>query len=212
MRRSPWDHPKGPERYADAHRARPTKPGARGQLAALLGQPATSSRLSHTTRSVRAATFHDYGWLRYETSPLIDAESGEPYPFLQVPMTAQQLASYQWSLDLMADIDPYSGLVVKHAPPRGCGRAATNDQASRAGRYNLTKLSPEVQGALIVEPGLAGAAARHARRQAFGRINLPPHAGVGPARPLFCCQEPHHDFVELGAREATATATACGSR
>ena len=42
---------------------------------------------------VRAATFHDYGWLRYETSPLIRPETGEPYSFLQVPMTAQQLGS-----------------------------------------------------------------------------------------------------------------------
>ena len=39
---------------------------------------------------VRAATYHDYGWLRYETSPLINPENGEPYPFLKAPMTPQQ--------------------------------------------------------------------------------------------------------------------------
>src|SRR6185436_7282892 len=34
---------------------------------------------------VRAATFHDYGWLRYETSPLINPETGEPYAFQNLP-------------------------------------------------------------------------------------------------------------------------------
>ena len=79
-----------------------------GQLAAHWG-----NREFETPRPydsvVRAATFHDYGWLRYETSPLIHPDGGEPYPFLQVPMTDQQLGSYQWALDWMADIDPYSG-------------------------------------------------------------------------------------------------------
>ncbi len=93
---------------------------------------------------VRAATFHDYGWLRYETSPLIRPESGEPYPFLQVPMTAQQLGSYQWALDWMADIDPYSGLIISmHRTGLWQGRYGTIKHP--AGRYNLTTLSPEVQ-------------------------------------------------------------------
>src|SRR4029077_15078560 len=61
---------------------------------------------------VRAATFHDYGWLRYETSPLIDPATGEPYPFLQLPLGAAQLEAYQWSLDWLAGVDPYSGLII----------------------------------------------------------------------------------------------------
>src|SRR5262249_33598066 len=93
---------------------------------------------------VRAATFHDYGWLRYETSPLVAPQTGEPYAFLQVPMTDTQLASYQWALDWMADIDPYSGLIVSmHRTGLWKGRYQTIKHP--AGRYNLTALSPEVQ-------------------------------------------------------------------
>ena len=54
---------------------------------------------------VRAATFHDYGWLRYETGPLINPDTGEPYQFLQLPLGSTQLESYQWSLDWLAGID-----------------------------------------------------------------------------------------------------------
>src|SRR5215510_14503819 len=61
---------------------------------------------------VRAASYHDFGCLRYETSPLLDAETRKPYPFLRVPLTPTQLASYQWSLDWVADIVPYAGLIV----------------------------------------------------------------------------------------------------
>lgn len=61
---------------------------------------------------VRAAGFHDYGWLRYETSPLIHDETGEPYGFQNLPFSRSQLESYQWSLDWMADIDRYSGLIM----------------------------------------------------------------------------------------------------
>jgi len=82
-----------------------------GQLAAHWGNGVFEPPTPYDS-VVRAATFHDFGWLRYETSPLIDDKTGEPYPFLQVPMTPQQLGAYQWSLDWMADIDPYSGLIV----------------------------------------------------------------------------------------------------
>ena len=61
---------------------------------------------------VRAAAFHDYAWLRYETSPLIHPETGEPYQFLQVPLGATQLEAYQWSLDWLAGIDRYAGLII----------------------------------------------------------------------------------------------------
>ena len=65
-----------------------------GQLAAHWGN--TTFAVPKPYESVvRAATFHDYGWLRYETSPLVNPESGEPYPFLKVPMTDKQLGAYQ---------------------------------------------------------------------------------------------------------------------
>jgi hypothetical protein len=58
---------------------------------------------------VRAATYHDYGWLSYETSPIIN-DAGETPDFRQVG--ARQLDSYQWCVDWLSGIDRYSGLLV----------------------------------------------------------------------------------------------------
>src|SRR5947208_15818285 len=82
-----------------------------GQLAALWGNDQFDHPEPYDS-VVRAAAFHDYGWLRYETSPLLNSETGEPYSFLQVPLIPTQLDAYQWSLDWMAGIDRYSGLIV----------------------------------------------------------------------------------------------------
>ena len=92
---------------------------------------------------VRAATFHDYGWLRYETSPLVDPQSGIPYQFLHVPLTEAQLGAYQWSLDWMTDIDPYAGLIVSmHRTGLWRGRYDTIEHPPA---YHLPALSPEVK-------------------------------------------------------------------
>src|SRR5215471_10680138 len=56
----------------------------------------------------RAAVFHDFGWLRYETRPEVDPASGEPYTFISLPFTAEQLEAYQWCVDWLAEVDPYS--------------------------------------------------------------------------------------------------------
>jgi uncharacterized protein DUF3891 len=92
---------------------------------------------------VRAATFHDFGWLRYETAPLVDPKTGTPYQFLHVPLTETQLGAYQWSLDWMTDIDPYAGLIVSmHRTGLWRGRYET---VKHPRGYNLPSLSPEVQ-------------------------------------------------------------------
>ena len=112
-----------------------------GQLAAHWGNADFAEPRPYES-VVRAATFHDYGWLRYETNPLISPESGEPYQFLQVPLTSTQLNAYQWSLDWMADIDPYSGLIVSmHRTGLWKGRYQTIKHPMG---YNLKTLSPEV--------------------------------------------------------------------
>ena len=59
---------------------------------------------------MRAAVYHDYGWLRYETSPIVNDETGETPDFRQVG--GRQLDSYQWCVDWMTGIDRYSGLIV----------------------------------------------------------------------------------------------------
>ncbi len=143
---------------------------------------------------VRAATFHDYGWLRYETSPLIHPETGEPYPFLGVPMTPQQLGSYQWALDWMADIDPYSGLVVSmHRTGLWKGRYGLIKHP--AGRYNLTKLSPEVEA--FIAHNEAWQERQRATLDAKGVWTNYRLMQVWDLLGLyFCCQEPYDDHVE----------------
>jgi hypothetical protein len=60
----------------------------------------------------RAATFHDFGWLRYETKPQLNTETHEPYTFINLPFDPEQLNSYQWVVDWLASVDPYSALLV----------------------------------------------------------------------------------------------------
>lgn len=48
-----------------------------GQLAAHWGNREFAKPQPYTS-VVRAATFHDFGWLRYETSPLLGAAAGSP--------------------------------------------------------------------------------------------------------------------------------------
>jgi hypothetical protein len=60
----------------------------------------------------RAAVFHDFGWLRYETRPDVNPDTGEPYTFLSLPSSSDQLEAYQWCVDWLAGVDPYSALLV----------------------------------------------------------------------------------------------------
>jgi len=64
---------------------------------------------------VRAAMFHDSGWYDYEASPSIAADTGKPLNFLQVTWGKPQRRAFEWAIDWMTRIDPYSGLLVsKH--------------------------------------------------------------------------------------------------
>ena len=142
---------------------------------------------------VRAASYHDFGWLRYETSPLLDAATGEPYPFLRVPLTATQLASYQWSLDWMADIDPYAGLIVSmHRTGLWKGRYGT---IAHPQGYNLKVLDPAIQAfvdrneawqerqrASLDDKGLWG---NYRLMQVWDLLGL-----------FFGCQDPYADFID----------------
>ena len=65
--------------------------------------------------TVRAAQYHDAGWLRYETKPYFDPSTGKTPNFREVPNDRTQLESYQWALDWVTAIDGYAGLLVsKH--------------------------------------------------------------------------------------------------
>jgi hypothetical protein len=60
----------------------------------------------------RAAAFHDFGWLRYETAPLWSEASGETPGFREIPATTAQLEGYAWCGDWLLAADPYAGLLV----------------------------------------------------------------------------------------------------
>jgi Protein of unknown function (DUF3891) len=60
----------------------------------------------------RAAAFHDFGWLRYETAPLFDAATQATPEFRQAPTTEAQLEAYQWCIDGLLAADPYAALIV----------------------------------------------------------------------------------------------------
>lgn len=60
----------------------------------------------------RAATFHDFGYLRYETQPAFNAETGETPNFLAVLTDAERLAEYQWCFEWLLGPDPYAGMLV----------------------------------------------------------------------------------------------------
>jgi hypothetical protein len=60
----------------------------------------------------RAATFHDFGYLRYETSPAFNSETGQTPNFRDVLTDAKRLEEYQWCFDWFLGPDPYAGNLV----------------------------------------------------------------------------------------------------
>ncbi|MGH6982564.1 MAG: DUF3891 family protein, partial [Stellaceae bacterium] len=82
-----------------------------GQMAAHWGNDRFAT--PHPFGSVaRAAAFHDFGWLRYETEPYFDPTTGETPEFRRAPSTARQLDGYAWCTDWLLAGDPYASLIV----------------------------------------------------------------------------------------------------
>ncbi len=143
---------------------------------------------------VRAAVFHDYGWLRYETAPLLNRETGRPYQFLELPFSQEQTDAYQWCIDWLTDIDPYSGLIAS-MHRTGLWKNRYDTMTHPSGKYDLKGLRPEIQ-ALID---------RNEDRQQRQRAELDETKVWTSYRLLqvwdllglyFCCQEPYDDYVE----------------
>src|SRR6266567_1893562 len=80
----------------------------------------------------RAATFHDFGWLRYETRPEVDPKTGEPYTFINLPFNPQQLDAYQWCVDWLA-----ASTAIRRCSSAciasGCGSRAMKPSPTRPG-------------------------------------------------------------------------------
>jgi len=163
-----------------------------GQLAALWGNDTFAAPQPYAS-VVRAAAFHDYGWLRYETSPLLHPETGEPYQFLQVPLGTTQLEAYQWSLDWLAGIDRYAGLIISmHRTGLWKNRYGT---ITHPGGYNLRDLTPEVRQ--FIERNEAWQERERASWDAnplwtnYRLMQVWDLLGL-----YFCCHEPQEDYVE----------------
>ena len=60
---------------------------------------------------VVAAERHDDGWAVWEQSPMMDADTGRPLNFLDVPVPAH-LAFYRAGIAAITDEDAYAGLLV----------------------------------------------------------------------------------------------------
>jgi hypothetical protein len=85
-----------------------------GQCAAHWGNGAFA-RPEPNEAVVRAAMFHDSGWYDYEASPTIAPDNGRPLNFMQVPWGKPQRQAFEWAIEWMTRVDPYSGLLLsKH--------------------------------------------------------------------------------------------------
>jgi len=140
----------------------------------------------------RAAAYHDYGWLRYETAPILLPESGETPEFRQLPGSDAQLAAYQWCVDWLSDIDPYAGLLVgMHRTGLWRGRYETIAHPENTARKLGT----------AIEDYVARNEARQEReRKAFDAQEVWTNYRLLQVWDLlglyFCCAEPCVDYIE----------------
>ncbi len=92
---------------------------------------------------VRAAMFHDRGWIRYETGPQLNAEGKTPN-YREVPSDAAQIEAFEWAGDWLGNIDSYAGLMIaKHRTGLYQGRYGVMTSPSAVQRG---KLKPEIEG------------------------------------------------------------------
>jgi Protein of unknown function (DUF3891) len=153
----------------------------------------------------RAAAFHDFGWLRYETAPLYDAASGETPEFRRAPATADQLEGYQWCIDGLLAADAYAALIVSmHRTGLWRGRYDTIDHP---GHPVPPALPPPVMA--FIERNEARQARERAQFDA-GEVRVNYHLlQVWDLLGLyFTCQDPYRQYVDpvpTGYRAGDAT-------
>jgi hypothetical protein len=83
-----------------------------GQIAANWGNETFSAPTPYAS-VVRAATYHDFGWLQYESAPLFNATAGTTLHYLDIPNTRDQLEAHRTWSDWLTRVDTYSGLLVR---------------------------------------------------------------------------------------------------
>jgi hypothetical protein len=96
---------------------------------------------------VRAAMFHDRGWIRYETGPQLNSATGKTPNYREVPNDRAQLEAFEWAGDWLSGIDPYAGLMIaRHRTGLWQGRygAMTHPPAIQRG-----KLPPDIEAFIV---------------------------------------------------------------
>ena len=140
----------------------------------------------------RAAAYHDYGWLRYETAPILKSEPGETPGFREVPGSAAQLAAYQWCIDWLTSIDRYAGLIVS-MHRTGLWRARYNT-------ISYPKNTTPKLGADVEQFVAANEARQEQERKSFDATELWTNYRLLQVWDLlglyFCCQDPSEDHIE----------------
>jgi hypothetical protein len=92
---------------------------------------------------VRAAMFHDRGWIGYETGPQLDAQTGRTPNYRDVPTDRAQLDAFEWAGDWLSAIDAYAGLMIaRHRTGLWQGRYGVITQPPARQRG---KLAPEIE-------------------------------------------------------------------
>ncbi len=162
-----------------------------GQFASHWGNK-TFARPKPFDTVARAATFHDYGWLRYETEPKL-GDAGETPGFRQIPADASQLESFQWCIDWLGNIDPYAGTIVS-MHRTGLWRQ----------RYGVIANPPPTPPRPLPPP-IEDFIARNEKRQEAGRSTRDADEvwtnyhlmQVWDLLGLyFCCQDPYDDHID----------------
>jgi hypothetical protein len=143
---------------------------------------------------VRAATYHDFGYLRYETSPHYDPETGTTPNFRNIATDVTRLEEYQWNADWLLGPDPYASILVNmHRTGLWRGRY----DAIVHPPHRIRQQKPEVdafvekneaqRSALVASQGLDPQQLRGNYRllQVWDLLSL-----------YFSCAEPVEDYIE----------------
>jgi hypothetical protein len=142
----------------------------------------------------RLAAFHDYGWLRYETSPLFNQETGDTPEFRQVPPSPLQLEAYEWCHDWLLAPDPLASLV-----------ANMHRTGLFRGRYGTIKHPQAFTPPKGIPPALEAFVVKNEARQERERGAFDPQQLHTNYRLLqvwdllglyFGCQDPCDDYIE----------------
>ncbi|HWP29363.1 MAG TPA: DUF3891 family protein [Chloroflexota bacterium] len=164
-----------------------------GQLAAHWGNATFAAPVPFDS-VVRAATYHDFGWLDYETRPLVNPETGRPYEFRELPFRPAQLAAYRRWMDWLGEIDPYSAWLVNHHRT-GLWQARYGTIAHPGMRYNPQNVAPPIQ-AFIAEQEAVQARLRECLAPGGLQVNYHLLQVWDLLGLYFCCSAPYDEYIE----------------